>query len=76
MSMEHIPERGLNVEAPPVDSSLTRGFRAETKPFLSYGGVSVSSAPANGSTDVCSFVCFFVCVSSHLASLWARAVGR
>lgn len=72
MSMEHIPGRGLNVEAPPVDSSLARGFRAERKPFLSYGGVSVSSAPANGSTDVCSFVC----VSSHLASLWDRAVGR
>lgn len=50
--MEHFPGRGLGVDAPPVDSSLTRGFRAEGMPFLSYCGVSASSAPANGGTDV------------------------
>lgn len=64
--MEHFPGRGLRVDAPPVDSSLTRGFRAEGMPFLSYCGVSASSAPANGGTDVahshlCAVLCVYMC---------------
>lgn len=65
--MEHFPGRGLSVHAPPVDSSLTRGFRAEEMPFQSYCGVSASSAPANGGTDVahshlCAVLRVCVCV--------------
>lgn len=68
--MEHFPGRGLSVDAPPVDSSLTRGFSAEGMPFLSYYGISASSALANGGTDVayshlCAVFCdyVYVCVS-------------
>lgn len=68
--MEHFPGRGLGVFAPPVDSSLTRGFGAEGMPFQSYCGVSASSAPANGGTDVAHshlFEC--VCVFAFLGSI-------
>lgn len=76
--MEHFPGRGLSVCAPPVDSSLTRGFRADGIPFQSYCGVSASSAPANGDTDVayshlCVMSCVFMCVA-HPACLCASRV--
>lgn len=56
---------------PPVDSSLTRGFRADGIPFQSYCGVSASSAPANGDTEVayshlCAVLCVYVCSISGM----------
>lgn len=80
--MEHFPGRGLSVEAPPVDSSLTKGFRAGGMAFLSYCGVSASSAPANGGADVThahlsAVLC--VCVasfSSILCELQTHVWGR
>lgn len=70
--MEHFPGRGLNVDAPPVDSSLARGFRAKRMPFLSCD-VSASSAPANGGADVsqsrlCAVLSACVCVCAFLTS--------
>lgn len=79
--MEHFPGGGLSVYAPPVDSSLTRGFRAEGIPFQSNYGVSPSYAPANGGTDVaysplyavlcvCTFSIFGACLCAlHVLSL-------
>lgn len=82
--MEHFPGRGLGVDALPVDSSLTRGFRAEGMPFLSYCGVSASSVPANGGTDVAHLcvcvgvlacLCAFSGISRHflcIMSVWVH----
>lgn len=74
-STEHFPGRGLSVYAPPVDSSLTRGFRAEGMPFQSYCGVSASSAPANGGTDVAhshlrAALCVCVGLQSHIRPVY------
>lgn len=61
--------KGPNVEAPPVDSSLTRGFRAGRMPFPSYG-VSVSYAQLMEAV-MCAALCAPLSVCSFLACLWA-----
>lgn len=79
--MGHFPGRGLNVDAPPVDSSLARGFRAKRMPFLSCD-VSASSAPANGGADVsqsrlCAVLSACVCVylpHKQIRHVYARNV--
>jgi len=84
-SIEHFPPGGLRVDAPPVDSSLTRGFRAGGMPFQSHSGVSASSAPANGNSDVahspmcgCGCVCGWVSVGllqGHIGHVYVHSVS-